>query len=303
MDLAATKTTQRSSQIGGILLVNVATITWAVNMTLGRWMRGDIGPITVAAIRFTIASLFFVVLLRRLAPEERRLGPDRRLLFTLGLLGVTIFAPLLYLGLRYTTTVNATIINGLGPLITGILASLLIQEPMSRRQVGGAAIALSGVLILISGGTLAFWQTIGRNGGDLIMVAAISLWGLYSVLARRAMRTRSALSMTALSTFLGLPLLCLAAVWELRFIPVNPSPQLLLALLYVGIFPTVIGLLAWNEGVRRLGASGAMVFYNTLPLYGALLGVLLLNEPIGLVHLVGGALIIGGGVWAARGHL
>jgi drug/metabolite transporter (DMT)-like permease len=66
--------------------------------------------------------------------------------------------------------------------------------------------------------------------------------------------------------------------------------------------PTVIGFLTWNEAVRRLGSSGAMVFYNTLPLYGALLGVLLLGESIGWSHLLGGGLIIGGGLYAARGR-
>jgi drug/metabolite transporter (DMT)-like permease len=42
------------------------------------------------------------------------------------------------------------------------------------------------------------------------------------------------------------------------------------------------------------------VFYNTLPLYGALLGYLFLGEPIGLPHILGGMLVIGGGLWAAR---
>ncbi|NIV38684.1 MAG: EamA family transporter, partial [Anaerolineae bacterium] len=78
------------------------------------------------------------------------------------------------------------------------------------------------------------------------------------------------------------------------------TPRVLLALVYIGIFPTVIGFLSWNAGVRRLGASGAMVFYNTLPLYGALLGIVFLQESLGLYHLVGGLLIAGGGIWAAR---
>jgi drug/metabolite transporter (DMT)-like permease len=84
-------------------------------------------------------------------------------------------------------------------------------------------------------------------------------------------------------------------------LPPNIEPRLLLSVLYIGIAPTVVGFLAWNAGVRRLGASGAMVFYNTLPLYGALLGTLFLGESIGLAHLLGGVLIIGGGLWAARG--
>jgi drug/metabolite transporter (DMT)-like permease len=140
------------------------------------------------------------------------------------------------------------------------------------------------------------------NAGDLIMIGAVALWSLYSVLARRVMRGRSALSATALSTFLALPLLLLAAAWEISHLGVRLSPQLLLAILYIGIAPTVTGFLAWNEAIRRLGSSGAMVFYNTLPLYGALLGVLLLGESIGWSHLLGGTLIIGGGLYAARGQ-
>jgi drug/metabolite transporter (DMT)-like permease len=99
---------------------------------------------------------------------------------------------------------------------------------------------------------------------------------------------------------MGLPFLLLAAVWDLRAFPVELSWRLLLIIGYIGLVPTVIGFLSWNAGVRRLGASGAMVFYNTLPLYGALLGYLLLGESIGVFHFVGGALIVGAALWAAR---
>jgi len=91
-------------------------------------------------------------------------------------------------------------------------------------------------------------------------------------------------------------------VWEVGVLPPSLNPQLLVAVLYIGVVPTVGGFLAWNAGVRRLGASGAMVFYNTLPLYGALLGYFVLGEPIGPAHLAGGALVVGGALWAARGR-
>jgi drug/metabolite transporter (DMT)-like permease len=295
-------TSRQSEQIIGIGLVNLATITWATNMALGRWLRDDIGPLTLAAARFLIASLLFAALLQRRPAEERRLGWDRWLLLGMALSGVAVFAPTLYLGLRFTTAVNATLINGFGPLITGLLATLLIREPMSGRQVTGAIVGLAGVIVLISGGSLAFWQAMRGNVGDLIVLGAVALWGLYSVLGRQVMRHRSALSATAFSAFLGLPLLLLAAAWEIQTFPVSFRPELVLAVLYIGIAPTVIGFLSWNLGVRRLGSSGAMVFYNTLPLYGALLGYLFLGEAIGPAHLLGGALIIGGGLWAARGR-
>jgi drug/metabolite transporter (DMT)-like permease len=136
--------------------------------------------------------------------------------------------------------------------------------------------------------------------GDLIVLGAVTLWALYSVIGRRVMRHRSALSASALSAVLGLPLLLLAAAWETQASSFTFSARLILPLLYIGVAPGVVGFLSWNAGVQRLGASGAMVFYNTLPLYGALLGFLFLGETIGLTHLLGGALIVGGGMWAAR---
>ena len=289
----------------GIGLVNLATFAWATNMALGRWLRHDIGPLTLAAARFLIASLCFAILLKRRPPQERCLGRDVWLLLGMALSGVVVFAPTLYLGLRFTTAVNATLINGLGPLVTGLLAALLIREPMSGRQVTGAIVGLTGVAVLVSGGLLTVpfkGQTLRAGKGDLIVLGAVTLWALYSVAGRRAMAHRSALSATAFSAFLGTPLLLLAAAWELRTFTVTLYPALILAVVYIGVAPTLVGFLAWNTGVRQLGPSGAMMFFNTLPLYGALLGVLFLDESNGAAHVLGGALIIGGGVWAALGN-
>ena len=99
---------------------------------------------------------------------------------------------------------------------------------------------------------------------------------------------------------LGLPFLLLLSFWELRSFPVVVDVKLLLGIIYLGIVPAAGGFYAWNAGVARLGPGGAMVFYNTLPLYGALLGTTLLGEPLGASHGVGGFLIISGSLWAAR---
>jgi drug/metabolite transporter (DMT)-like permease len=291
-----------SARITGIVLANLAPLAWATNMVLARWLRNDVGPLTLAAARFLVASLFFAAMLRRQPLQERRLGQDRWLLLGMSLSGVVIFTPTMYLGLHFTTAANATLIQGLSPLITGVLAALLIREPMSRRQIVGAIIGLLGVLGLISGGSLSFWRALHSGGGDFIMLASAALWGLYSVLGRQVMRHRSVLSATAFSAFLGLPLLLAAAAWEMRTFPVDLSPRVISAALYIAIVPSVIGHLSWNTAVSRLGASGAMLFYNTLPIYGVLLGYFVLGESIGLSHLIGGMLIVGAGLWAAREH-
>lgn len=286
-------------QIIGVGCVNLATFVWATNMVLGRWLKDYIGPVTLSAARFVVASALFAAVLRHLPQQERRIGDDRRLLTVMALTGVVLFSPVLYLGLRYTTAVNCTLINGLSPLVTGILAAWFIHESLSGRQIWGAVIAFAGVAFLISGGSLSFLEAAQLNIGDFIVLLSVVIWGFYSIVSRRIMLHRSSLSATALSTFIGTPVLCLFAVWEMRSIPVNLDLTGICAVVYVGVVPAAIGFYAWNAGVARLGASGATVFINTLPLYGALLGYLFLDEQIGLPHVVGGMLIIIGGVVAA----
>ena len=116
------------------------------------------------------------------------------------------------------------------------------------------------------------------------------------------MRHRSPLSTTALTVLLGVPFLLLGATWELQKIPISLNFWVILALLFIGIGATFMGVLSWNAGVRRLGSSGAMAFYNTLPLYGILMSYLLLNESIRAYHFIGGGFILVGGLLALRGR-
>lgn len=297
---AAKPVATRSERLAGIALVNLATFCWATNIVLGRSLRFDVGPLTLAALRFVVGSALYAALLQREPSEQRRPGTDWPLLLAMGIAGVALFAPLQYLGLRYTTAANAALLQALAPLITGLLAAPLIGERMSRYQVIAAVVSLLGVLVLISGGSLTFWRTIESSIGDLIILVAVSLWALYTVISRRVTAKRPVLSATGLSTWFGVPFLLVAMIWEWQTRAMQITPGLVLAILYIGVSPTVIGFLSWNGGVRRLGPSGAMVFYNTLPLYGGLLAYLFLGEAIGWAHLAGGAMIIGAGIWAAR---
>ena len=289
------------TRISGVLFVNLATLCWATNAVLGRWLRADIGPLTLTTLRFAVAGAFFGMLLGSRPSQERRYGKDRWWIMAMGLAGVVGFSPLLYLGLRYSTAVNCSLIQGFSPLITALIAGLIIQEPVTRRQLAGAIMGLTGVAGLLSAGSLTFLLRLQFNPGDLILVAAAVVWAFYSVFGRRVMHNRSAVSATALSNFIGLPLIAAAAALELQHIPVNLRMETIAAIIHICIVPTIIGYWSWNKAVRALGAGGAMVFYNTLPLYGVVMGAALLGEPLGMTHFIFGGLILGGGLWATLG--
>ncbi len=288
-------------KLWGVVLVNLATLAWASNAVLGRFLRDDIGPLTLAALRFCLATALLLPLLRGLAPAERRPGADRWWLVGMALSGVVGFSPLLYWGLHHSTAVNSSLIQGFSPLITGLLAGWLISEPVSRRQTVGAALGLVGVVGLICRGSLDYLLSLSFNPGDLIFLLAAVNWAVYSVCARRVMRGRSAVAATVVSNLLGLPLLLLGAAIELPHAPLNLNPTTILAIAHICLVPTILGYWSWNRAVQTLGAGGAMAFYNTLPLYGALLGALALGESLGPSTLVFGGLILAGGVWGTTG--
>jgi drug/metabolite transporter (DMT)-like permease len=291
----------RRKRIAGVIFVNLATMCWATNAVLGRWLRGDIGPLTLTALRFAVAGAFFGMLLSSRPAQERRCSRDKWWIMAMGLAGVAGFSPLLYLGLRYSTAVNCSLIQGFSPLITALIAGFIIQEPVTRRQLAGAIMGLIGVTGLLSAGSLTFLLRLQFNPGDLILLAAAIVWSFYSVFGRRVMHHRSAVSATALSNFIALPLIAAAAALELQYIPIKLRVETIAAIIHICIVPTIIGYWSWNKAVRALGAGGAMVFYNTLPLYGVILGAVFLDESLGIIHFIFGGLILGGGLWATIG--
>lgn len=280
------------------IFVNLSCLLWASNFVLGRILRDDIGPLMLTTIRVAVGSVFYAAILGRFAVKERLLLRDCGFLAGMSLTGVIGFPLLLYWGLQFTTATNAALINATGPLVTAVLAGILLREQLLPRHILGGIISFFGVGLIASGGSFARFRGFHLNFGDLYVFFAVVLWGLYSVIGRRATQSRSVFSVTVISTWLALPILLGAAAVECKPATTNWSWHLLLALVYIGIFPSAVAFLSWNEGVRRVGPSRAMVFYNMLPVYGSMLGVFFLRESLELQHFAGGGLILVGSMIA-----
>ncbi len=276
------------------IFVNLSCLIWASNFALGRVLREEIEPLMLTASRFVVASLFYAVILGRSAVKERLLSRGWALLIAMTLTGVVGFPVLLYRGLQLTTATDAVLINATGPLMTAILAAIVLRERLFPRHVLGGLISFFGVALIVSGGSFERLRQWHVNVGDLYVLLAVVLWGLYSVISRRVTRSHSVFSVTAISTWMALPLFFGAAAAGWQPIPTHWSWHLLLAIVYIGIFPSGVAFLSWNEGVRRVGPNRAMVFYNMLPVYGSILGVILLGETFGAEHFIGGCLILSG---------
>jgi len=271
---------------------------WASNFVLGRTLREEAGPLMLTVSRFVVASLFYAVILGRSVVKERLPLRHWALLTAMALTGVLGFPLLLYGGLQLTTATEAVLINATGPLMTAVLAAILLRERLFPRHVLGGVISFVGVTLIVSGGSFERLQQWRVNIGDLYVLFAVVLWGLYSVISRWATRSHSVFSVTAISTWMALPLFFGASAAGWQPASTHWSWPLFLAVVYIGIFPSGVAFLSWNEGVRRVGPNRAMVFYNMLPVYGSILGVILLGESLGMAHFIGGGLIVGGSLIA-----
>lgn len=289
-----------SATVRAYLLVNAATLLWAGNVVLGRALRDAVGPWTLAALRAAVAAVPFLLLLAR-SPRE---GPAARRDWVaaagMTLCGVVGFQVLLYSGLRHTTALNAAVVNATGPLVTILLARLLGAHSLRGGQVVGAAASLAGVAAVVSQGSWETLRSLQWNPGDLLVLAAVFLWAAYSLLGKALLARRSTVWVTAVTTLGALPVLAGPALWESWARAPALEGSLLLAVLYIGLGPSFLAFLAWNQGVRRLGAAGAMAYYNTLPVYAGLLGAAALGEWPAAYQIWGTALVLAGCVLAAR---
>jgi drug/metabolite transporter (DMT)-like permease len=280
----------------GLLL---AVFCWSGNALVARAFHDDIPPFALAFWRWSLALLlllpFAIGPVWRHRPALRQAGWR---LLVLAACGISAYNSLLYSAAQTTAAINITLVNTCLPLMTFIGAGLLLDEWPQRSAWLGMGLAAVGLLVLIAQGSWASLATLSFNRGDLIMLLAVADWALYSLLLRRWAKYLlpiPALSLLGVLMLLGVPLLLPFYLYELsqgaRF---AVTPNNLGAIGYTAVFASLVAYLAWNHGVRVLGAAKAALSNYLMPVFTAVLGWLLLGEGLQSFHWLGGALIFGG---------
>ena len=280
----------------GLLL---AVLCWSGNALVARAFHDDIPPFALAFWRWSLALL--LVLPFAIGPVWRHRTALRQAgwrLLMLAACGISAYNSLLYSAAQTTAAINITLVNTCLPLMTFIGAGLLLGEWPLRRAWMGMGLAAVGLLILIAQGSWASLATLSFNRGDLIMLLAVADWALYSLLLRRwatYLLPIPALGLLGVLMLLGVPLILPFYLYELsqgaRF---AVTPSNLGAIGYTAVFASLVAYLAWNHGVRVLGAAKAALFNYLMPVFTAALGWLLLGEGLQSFHWLGGALIFAG---------
>ncbi|MBH8562544.1 DMT family transporter [Nostoc sp. CENA67] len=277
-----------------IKLILVAFI-WGGTFIAGRIAAPYLSPYTGAALRFTFAS---ICLLWLVSKTHSWVAPSPKIwlqTILMGLTGVVVYNLCFFEGLKHISASRAALVIATNPVCALLAARIFLGEHLTLRRIVGILISLCGAVIVITQGDLALLWNGGIGIGEVIIFGCVLSWVTYTLLSKKAMQTLSPLTATTYSTLIGCTFLIVFAIskggiQEIATIPINAW----VALAFLGILGTAVAFNWYLDGVRELGAAGAALFINLVPVFAVLLAVSILGESLNLTTLVGGGLVIGG---------
>ncbi len=242
----------------------VATVIWAGNFIIARAFIEDILPVGLAFWRWTIAVVTLTPFALRVTVEDWKLVQKHLpYLAVSALSGVTVFNTLIYIAGHTTQAMNLSLIATSSPIFVVLMSRLFYGEPISLTRATGIVVVVIGVVLLVAGGSSEKLLSISFFAiGDLYMLLAAIIFAGYTILVKRKPATMR-MKTFALCTF-SLGLLFLTPFYLLEcwiYHPVVFNPSILLALLYVGIFSSVVAFLAWNQAIILIGPSRTALIY------------------------------------------
>lgn len=279
-----------------LALLVLPPLFWAGNALVGRAVVGDVPPVGLSFWRWVAAAVLILPFTLRSILAHAPVLRDRwRVVLVLGLFSVAAYNTLLYLALQTTTAINATLVGTSLPLMVLVLARLWLNEPIRARQMAGIGVSALGLLAVVAKGDPMALARLDFTPGDLLMLLATLSWSVYSVLLRRYPLPVPAFTLLAVLIVVGLAIISPLYVWELaRGIRFAATADALGAIFYTALFASILAYYFWNRGVAVVGAALAGQFTYLIPLFTAVLAVLLLGEAFRWFHALGAVLIFAG---------
>jgi drug/metabolite transporter (DMT)-like permease len=285
------------------LLLGTAAV-WGANLSVVKLLLVQMEPMLVSVLRMVVAAVAVaaVVAWRRMPwPQlsRRQWGALAGCAFLMVYLNQIFFVH----GVAGTNAANAALIIALNPLVSSLLAVLLLGDRLSPQRIVGVALGFGGVAAVVlhrPGMALG-----GAGLGDLLVLCSVTTWVLGGVMVQRLARGIDPLFISAVLNVIGTVLLLLHVL-------LRPSPLvydasridgMTVVLIGVsGLLATALGGIVWNRALMVLGVARTALYSYWVPIFGVLFAVLLLGEPLTVWHGVGLAAVLAGTWLGTRSH-
>jgi drug/metabolite transporter (DMT)-like permease len=274
----------------------LTAIFWGGTFVAGRLVAQNMGPYSIAFLRFTIASVLLLLLTWWVEGKLPKLKKSQIVpVVLLGITGIFIYNVMFFKGLKIIQAGRAALIIATCPIAITICSSIFLKEKINLVKGLGIFISVCGAIIVISRGNIKQIFEGGLGLGELYIFCCVLCWVAYSLIGKTVMENLSPLVSVSYSSTVGaIALLIPAFVEGLTRNITGQSIVDWLCISYLGIFGTVIGFVWYYQGVERIGPTKAGLFINFVPISAILCAFVILREPITLSLAVGAVLVISG---------
>ena len=213
----------------------------------------------------------------------------------MGVITISTFNSVVYFALNYTQVINAVLVLAIIPAVTIVLSSLMKIEKTNVFQIFGLILSIIGVGSIISNGDIQRVMSLSFNNGDLWMLVCVLSWALYSTLLKKNKLKLSQFSLIQIMVSVGVLFLIPQYFYEQSIgLEVNLNKAFFLILFYVVVFPALAAYYCWQKGVEIIGPNRATMFIQLMPLFSAVMAIMIFNEKFELYHFAGAAFIVSG---------
>jgi len=269
-------------------------VVWGVNFAVVKRALATFEPLGFNALRFALASLFVLAVLRSRGPLRWPDRSDIPRFIGLGVIGNVLYQMGFILGLERTRAGNASLMLSLTPIFTAVLSAASGGERPGPRSWAGGLVSVAGVA-LVTGSAIRMEGSTRTLAGDLLLIGAALVWAIFTVGAAPMVRRYGSTQATAWTLWVGAAgLLLIGSPALARQDWGAVSAEAWGGLLFSAVFAIGLAYLLWYRGVERIGNTRTAIFSNLTPAVALAFGALLLGEHPSALALTGAALTLGG---------
>jgi len=279
------------------LILILTTIFWSGNFIVGKAASTfQIPPFSLNFYRWFFAGLILLPFTFKELIEKKKYIFDNIIFFTiLGVTSITIFNSIVYYSLYYTQVISGILMISTIPVWIIFISSILNIEKTNIFQIIGVVFSLTGVIFIITKADLQIIKNLDFNKGDLSMVVAMFSWAVYSALLKSKKYEISQFALLEVVIITGL--IFLTPIYFIEMYLGNVivlGMPFILTLTYVVFFPGLASFIFWIKGISIIGANRAGVFLHLMPIFGAIMAMIIFNEKFMYYHILGAIFIVAG---------
>ena len=279
------------------LFLVLATFCWSGNFIVGKFATVyEIPPLTLNVFRWI--SVWFILIpftYKEIFENLPYIKKNWIVISFMGVITISTFNSVVYFALNYTQVINAVLMLSAIPAATIVLSSLMKIEKTNIFQLLGLVLSIIGIGSIISNGDIQKIISLDFNKGDMWMLVCVITWSLYSTLLKKNNFKFSQFTLIQLMVSVGILFLIPQFFYEKSIgLELNLDKNFFLILIYVAIFPAIAAYYFWQKGIEIIGPNRASMFIQLMPLFSAVMAIIIFKEKFELYHFVGAIFILSG---------